>query len=54
MVHEIDPADVAEFVANIKVGKFREAVPDDLARGLWAQQNRMAVAAIAPSARLIT
>jgi ATP-dependent helicase Lhr and Lhr-like helicase len=24
-------------------GKFREAVPDDLARGLWVQQSRMAV-----------
>jgi ATP-dependent Lhr-like helicase len=53
-MHAIDPADVAEFVANIKVGKFREAVPDSLARRLWAQQNRIAVGAIAPSARLIT
>ena len=50
-MQELDPADVAEFVANIKIGKFREAVPDDLARGLWARQNRTAVGAIAPCAR---
>jgi ATP-dependent helicase Lhr and Lhr-like helicase len=32
-------ADVAEFVANIRVGKFADFVPDALARAQWAQQN---------------
>lgn len=35
----IDAHDVSEFVANIKVGKFREQVPENLARSLWARQN---------------
>ncbi|TAI62020.1 DEAD/DEAH box helicase [Bradyrhizobium sp. Leo170] len=35
----IGPHDVSEFVANIKVGKFREQVPENLARSLWARQN---------------
>ncbi|GEC15443.1 DEAD/DEAH box helicase [Nitrobacter winogradskyi] len=50
-MHDLDPAAVAEFVANIKIGKFREAVPEHLARRLWAQQNKMAVGAIASCAR---
>jgi ATP-dependent Lhr-like helicase len=37
--HEIDPDHVAEFVANIKAGKFRKQVPESLARSLWAKQN---------------
>ncbi|MCK1441480.1 DEAD/DEAH box helicase [Bradyrhizobium sp. 48] len=37
---KINADDVAEFVANIKVGKFREQVPDSLARSLWVRQNR--------------
>jgi ATP-dependent Lhr-like helicase len=52
-MHELGPADVAEFVANIKTGKFREAVPDDLARRLWAQQNKVAVGIIASCAASI-
>ncbi|MGT2504757.1 hypothetical protein ACVOMS_35815 (plasmid) [Bradyrhizobium guangxiense] len=35
----IDAHDVSDFVANIKVGKFREQVPENLARSLWARQN---------------
>jgi ATP-dependent Lhr-like helicase len=35
----IDPATVAEFVANIQAGKFRVQVPVSLARSLWAGQN---------------
>jgi ATP-dependent Lhr-like helicase len=35
----IDPAIVAEFVANIQAGKFREVVPEDLARAMWAKRN---------------
>jgi hypothetical protein len=31
----IDPATVAEFVVNIQAGKFREQVPEYLARSLW-------------------
>lgn len=38
-MRNIDPHDVSEFVANIKVGKFREQVPENLARSLWARQN---------------
>uniref|UniRef100_Q07NU7 DEAD/DEAH box helicase domain protein n=1 Tax=Rhodopseudomonas palustris (strain BisA53) TaxID=316055 RepID=Q07NU7_RHOP5 len=36
---DIDPHDVAEFVKNISSGKFREVVPDQLARKQWAEQN---------------
>ncbi|MCP1991621.1 MULTISPECIES: DEAD/DEAH box helicase [unclassified Bradyrhizobium] len=45
-MQKIDPDDVAAFVANIKVGKFREQVPDSLARSLWARQNRDKVSEI--------
>lgn len=38
-MQRINPDDVAAFVANIKVGKFREQVPESLARSLWARQN---------------
>jgi ATP-dependent Lhr-like helicase len=49
-MHEIDPSDVAEFVANIKVGKFREQVPESLARSLWAKQNRAKIVGISAMA----
>jgi ATP-dependent Lhr-like helicase len=42
----IDPATVAEFVANIQAGKFREQVPEYLARSLWAGQNLAPIGAI--------
>jgi ATP-dependent Lhr-like helicase len=46
----IDPATVAEFVANIQAGKFREVVPEDLARTLWARRNGGVVGGIASMA----
>jgi ATP-dependent Lhr-like helicase len=49
-MREIDPEDVSEFVANIKVGKFREQVPEGLARSLWAKQNRGKIADISAMA----
>ncbi len=48
---EIDPSDVAAFVENIKAGKFREAVPEELARSMWASQNSAAVGGISTIAR---
>lgn len=49
-MREINPEDVSEFVANIKVGKFREQVPEGLARSLWAKQNRGKIADISAMA----
>ena len=40
------PGDVADFVSNVKFGKFREQVPGQLARALWARDNRATVASI--------
>jgi hypothetical protein len=42
----IDPATVAEFVVNIQAGKFREQVPEYLARSLWVGQNLASIGAI--------
>jgi ATP-dependent Lhr-like helicase len=42
----IDPADMAAFVKNINAGKFRDFVPEDLARNQWAQQNASVVKAV--------
>jgi ATP-dependent Lhr-like helicase len=50
----IDPATVAEFVANIQAGKFREVVPEDLARALWARQNGDVVGGMASMAENLT
>jgi ATP-dependent Lhr-like helicase len=36
---ELNPGDMAEFVENIGSGKFREQVPEALAREQWAKQN---------------
>lgn len=49
----IDPATVAEFVANIQAGKFREVVPDDLARALWARRNGDVLGGIASMAEAL-
>lgn len=49
----MDPADVADFVSNVKVGKFREQVPDQLARALWARRNASSVATVAEAARKV-
>jgi ATP-dependent Lhr-like helicase len=38
-MQSLTAADVAGFVANIRVGKFAEFVPDALARAQWARQN---------------
>jgi ATP-dependent Lhr-like helicase len=48
---EINPSDVAAFVENIKAGKFREEVPEELARSMWAGQNGSAVGGISAIAR---
>jgi ATP-dependent Lhr-like helicase len=40
------PDDVAEFVANVKAGKFAELVPDALARKEWARQNAASVKSV--------
>ena len=50
----IDPATVAEFVANIQAGKFREVVPEGLARALWARRNGAVVGGIASMAENLT
>ncbi|MGJ4957730.1 DEAD/DEAH box helicase [Bradyrhizobium sp. HKCCYLRH2015] len=49
-MREIDPADVSDFVSNVKTGKFREQVPEGLARLLWAKQNRGRIAEISAMA----
>ncbi|MGY4305146.1 ATP-dependent Lhr-like helicase [Bradyrhizobium sp. USDA 4369] len=49
-MHEFDPAVVSAFVANVKTGKFREQVPEGLARSLWAKQNRGRIADISAMA----
>ena len=46
--------DVAGFVANIRVGKFAEFVPDALARAQWARQNADVVKEIPAMARTTT
>ena len=48
----LDAGEVAGFIANIKSGKFKEQVPDWLARDLWASNNVALVAAVAPMAAL--
>jgi hypothetical protein len=35
----VSPQDLAVSVENIKAGKFREQVSDDVSRKLWAEQN---------------
>jgi len=42
---------IASVVANIASGKFREYVPEGLARALWAEQNSRAINAISHVAR---
>jgi len=46
----IDPADVAAFVENISGGKFRDYVPDGLARIQWAVQNASLIASMPATA----
>ena len=47
----IDPADMAAFVQNINAGKYRDFVPDGLARSQWACQNAPVVSRIPEIAR---
>jgi ATP-dependent Lhr-like helicase len=47
----IDPSDMAEFVQNINAGKYRDFVPDGLARSQWARQNAPVVSRIPEIAR---
>jgi ATP-dependent Lhr-like helicase len=42
---------VSAFVENIVAGKFREQVPQPLARSLWVRQNRAEIGAIPDMAR---
>jgi ATP-dependent Lhr-like helicase len=47
----INPADMAAFVKNINAGKFRDLVPEDLARDQWARQNAFVVRSVPAMAR---
>ena len=47
----VDAAEVADFVENIAAGKFREQVPEHLARSLWARQNAVEIGGIVGMAR---
>jgi ATP-dependent helicase Lhr and Lhr-like helicase len=47
----IDPSDMAAFVQNINAGKYRDFVPDGLARNQWVRQNALVVSRIPELAR---
>ncbi|MBR1146135.1 DEAD/DEAH box helicase [Bradyrhizobium sp. AUGA SZCCT0431] len=47
----IDTAKIAAFVENIAAGKFREQVPQGLARSLWARQNAGEISEVSAMAR---
>jgi ATP-dependent helicase Lhr and Lhr-like helicase len=49
----IDATEVAGFVQNIATGKFREQVPEHLARSLWARQNTSEIGGIIGMARTL-
>lgn len=49
----IDATEVAAFVLNIAAGKFREQVPEHLARTLWARQNTSEIDGIIGMARTL-
>jgi ATP-dependent helicase Lhr and Lhr-like helicase len=49
----VDADEVAAFVENIAAGKFREQVPERLARSLWARQNAVEIAGISGMARTL-
>jgi ATP-dependent Lhr-like helicase len=49
----IDATEVAAFVQNIAAGKFREQVPEHLARSLWARQNTSEIGGIIGLARTL-
>lgn len=43
----MDATKVAAFVQNIAAGKFREQVPEHLARSLWARQKASEIGGMA-------
>jgi ATP-dependent Lhr-like helicase len=49
----IDATEVSAFVQNIAAGKFREQVPEHLARSLWARQNTSEISGIIGMARTL-
>lgn len=49
----MDATKVAAFVQNIAAGKFREQVPEHLARSLWARQNASEFGGIIGMARTL-
>lgn len=49
----MDATKVAAFVQNIAAGKFREQVPEHLARSLWARQNASEIGGIIDMARTL-
>jgi ATP-dependent helicase Lhr and Lhr-like helicase len=49
----IDAAKIAAFVENIAAGKFREQVPQGLARSLWARQNAGEISEVSAMARTL-
>lgn len=49
----MDATKVAAFVQNIAAGKFREQVPEHLARSLWARQNAPEIGGIIGMARTL-
>ena len=48
----ISPAELAQHVQNLKVGKFAEFVPEELARSQWAEQNAAVIARVPKIAQL--
>lgn len=52
-MERIDPMDVAEFVKNIGGGKFRETVPETLARKQWADQNASLIRTVPMMAKAV-
>lgn len=51
--NDIDTAKIAAFVENIAAGKFREQVPQGLARSLWARQNAGEISEVTAMARTL-
>ncbi len=47
----VEPAKISAFVENIVAGKFREQVPQPLARSLWVRQNTAEISTITDMAR---
>jgi len=49
----IDPSDMAAFVKNINAGKFRDFVPEGLARAQWAKQNASVIKTVPAAAQSV-